>query len=92
TTYAGKPSTPVPGPDHQETRGGSRRMHDEIKFVTFSGIMWTPDSKGFFYQRYPARASHTEAADAVGTEMDEDKSAFTKAIILTRQRAFKHMK
>jgi hypothetical protein len=26
------------------------RLPEEIKFVKFSSIIWTPDSKGFFYQ------------------------------------------
>ena len=26
------------------------RLPEEIKFVKFSSITWTPDSKGFFYQ------------------------------------------
>ncbi|TFK22910.1 prolyl oligopeptidase [Coprinopsis marcescibilis] len=29
------------------------RLQDELKFVKFSSITWTPDSNGFFYQRYP---------------------------------------
>ena len=28
----------------------SGRLPDELKFVKFSSINWTPDSKGFFYQ------------------------------------------
>jgi len=28
------------------------RLPEEIKFVKFSSIVWTPDSKGFFYQVY----------------------------------------
>ncbi|KAG9097702.1 hypothetical protein FRC06_007261 [Ceratobasidium sp. 370] len=84
TIYVRKTSVPFPSPDHQETQeGGSGRLHDEIKFVKFSGIMWAPDSKGFFYQRYPARASHAEAVDAAGAETDENKSAFIKVGILT---------
>ncbi|KAG9091317.1 hypothetical protein FS749_016631 [Ceratobasidium sp. UAMH 11750] len=76
TIYVRKTSVPFPSPEHKEIQeGGAGRMDDEIKFVKFSGIVWTPDSKGFFYQRYPARASHAEAVDAAGTETDEDKFA-----------------
>ena len=30
----------------------SGRFPDELKFVKFSSITWSPDSKGFFYQVY----------------------------------------
>lgn len=30
----------------------SGRLPDELKFVKFSSITWSPDSKGFFYQVY----------------------------------------
>ena len=33
-----------------ETR---RVLEDEIRWVKFSGAEWTPDSRGFFYARYP---------------------------------------
>ncbi|EJD43933.1 hypothetical protein AURDEDRAFT_65764 [Auricularia subglabra TFB-10046 SS5] len=50
------------------------QLPDELRFVKFSGIDWTSDSKGFFYSRYPDRTFHGEATDDVaGTETEEDK-------------------
>jgi len=28
-------------------------LDDELKWIKFSGAQWTPDSRGFFYARYP---------------------------------------
>ncbi|QRV87176.1 carbohydrate esterase family 10 protein [Ceratobasidium sp. AG-Ba] len=77
TIYVRETSVPFPSPNHTKDirEGGVGRMDDEIRFVKFSSIVWTPDSKGFFYQRYPERASHAEAVDAAGTETEEDKFA-----------------
>ncbi|EGN96818.1 hypothetical protein SERLA73DRAFT_124603 [Serpula lacrymans var. lacrymans S7.3] len=58
-------------PDHHATR-----LAEEIRFVKFSDIAWTHDSKGFFYQRYPGRDSHGLATeDKAGTETTDDRNA-----------------
>jgi prolyl oligopeptidase len=58
-------------PTHDDSR-----LPDEIRFVKFSSITWTHDSKGFFYQRFPDRATHGSAeTDQAGTETDDDKHA-----------------
>ncbi|KIO29452.1 hypothetical protein M407DRAFT_70380 [Tulasnella calospora MUT 4182] len=52
------------------------RLPDIIRFVKFSTIVWTHDSKGFFYQRFPERAEHGSAAeDKAGTETTSDENA-----------------
>ncbi|KAF8680930.1 prolyl oligopeptidase [Rhizoctonia solani] len=77
TIYVRETSVPFPSPQFSgETRpGGAGRMDDEIKYVKFSSIVWSPNDEGFFYQRYPTRVSHAEAVDAAGTEIEEDKFA-----------------
>ncbi|KAF8803935.1 hypothetical protein BYT27DRAFT_7259917 [Phlegmacium glaucopus] len=48
----------------------SGRLPDELKFVKFSTITWSPDSKGFFYQRYPDNSNDTR--DTIATAEDID--------------------
>ncbi|KAG8952602.1 hypothetical protein FRC04_003963 [Tulasnella sp. 424] len=52
------------------------RLPDIIRFVKLSSIVWTHESKGFFYQRFPERAEHGSAADdKAGTETASDENA-----------------
>jgi prolyl oligopeptidase len=34
-------------------------LPDELKWIKFSGVSWTPDGRGFFYSRYPEPAAGT---------------------------------
>ncbi|KAL4400076.1 serine-type endopeptidase [Malassezia pachydermatis] len=52
------------------TEGGDGRLPDVLDHIKFSGITWTHDDKGFFYQRFPA----TEQEDK-GTETDANQDA-----------------
>ncbi|KJA14253.1 hypothetical protein HYPSUDRAFT_150630 [Hypholoma sublateritium FD-334 SS-4] len=48
------------------------RFPEEIKYVKFSAICWTPDSKGFFYQRYPEITDSSQESETIATEGDVD--------------------
>lgn len=49
-------ATTASGSDWQEIRvrgvDNGRDLADQLKWVKFSGISWTKDNKGFFYERY----------------------------------------
>lgn len=38
---------------HVRQVDGARDLADEVRWMRFSGLAWTKDSKGFFYSRYP---------------------------------------
>ena len=63
-------------------------LMDEVKWVRFSNISWTKDSKGFFYSRYPEppKGKVLEAAlrgqalyhHRVGTPQSEDRLVYER--------------
>ncbi|BGP07293.1 hypothetical protein JCM10049v2_003124 [Rhodotorula toruloides] len=71
-----RPTSSPHNPQQEVGKDEGRLEHDVIRFVKFSGIGWTKDSKGFFYQRFPARAEHgADTDDKAGTETDKDVNA-----------------
>ncbi|TFL05465.1 prolyl oligopeptidase [Pterulicium gracile] len=70
-----EPLVQDPNSDKRPTHH-DKRLPDEIRFVKFSSIGWTHDSKGFFYQRFPDRESHGLATeDKAGLETTGDTNA-----------------
>jgi prolyl oligopeptidase len=63
-------------------------LPDEVKWMRFSGISWTKDSKGFFYSRYPEppKGKVLEAAlsgqavyyHRAGTQQSEDRLIYER--------------
>ncbi len=63
-------------------------LDDELKWIKFSGISWTPDSKGFFYSRYdePADGAAFQSLNLnqkvfyhnVGTAQSKDKRIYQR--------------
>ncbi|GAA6061153.1 hypothetical protein JCM10212_005739 [Sporobolomyces blumeae] len=65
--------TTSPHDASQQVGSDEGRLPDVLRFVKFSSIGWTADSKGFFYQRFPERKEHGGAEDdKAGTETDQD--------------------
>jgi len=76
TIYVRRTDCPLAEVDGVRPNHHDKRLPEEIRFVKFSSITWTHDSKGFFYQRYPDRESHGFATeDKAGIETQGDTNA-----------------
>ncbi|KAF9240642.1 prolyl oligopeptidase [Melanogaster broomeanus] len=76
TVYVRETSKPLAAVNGKRVDHSESRLTEEIRFVKFSSIVWTHNSKGFFYQRFPSRESHGLATeDKAGTETTDDKDA-----------------
>ncbi|KAF6762498.1 prolyl oligopeptidase [Ephemerocybe angulata] len=78
-SYSGSDTTPIyvrplsaPLTTREQAKNDTGRLPEVLKDVKFSGLRWTPDSKGFFYQRYPER---TKGVEASGIETGGDVDA-----------------
>ena len=67
---------------------GRRDLGDRVRWMRFSELAWTHDSKGFFYSRFPepppgkaleaALANHALYYHRLGTPQDEDRLIFAR--------------
>jgi prolyl oligopeptidase len=73
---------------HVREADTQKDLSDDVKWMRFSGIAWTRDSKGFFYSRYPeppkgkvleaALSNHALYYHRVGTPQTEDRLIYDR--------------
>lgn len=79
TAYVRETSSPHPAQPSTATQGKESRdegrLDDVIRYVKYSGLTWSPDDRGIFYQRFPQKSDHGSAEDdKAGTEIADDKN------------------
>lgn len=74
-----RPTSSPHKPDQAVGKDEGKLETDVLRFLKFTGIGWTKDSKGFFYQRFAERKEHGgESDDKAGTETDADLNAMVR--------------
>ena len=83
-----RPALPEADPLHVREVDSSKDLSDEVRWMRFSNISWTKDSRGFFYSRYPEppKGKVLEAAlsgqalyyHRVGTPQSEDRLIYER--------------
>jgi prolyl oligopeptidase len=73
---------------HVRDVDSSKDLPDEVRWMRFSGISWTNDSKGFFYSRYPeppkgkvleaALTGHAIYYHRIGTPQSQDPLIYAR--------------
>ncbi|KAI4518531.1 hypothetical protein K525DRAFT_259454 [Schizophyllum commune Loenen D] len=75
--YVRPTDKPLAEADGKKPSHDDERLPDELRNVKFSGITWTHDSKGFFYQRYPDQSKLAASSeDAITTGADKDAKIY----------------
>ncbi|KAI5122174.1 hypothetical protein M0805_007071 [Coniferiporia weirii] len=76
TIFIRRTASPFVDKKQREAISDPGRFDEELRFVKFSSITWTKDSKGFFYQRLPTRETdEASGGDKTGIDTDKDQDA-----------------
>jgi hypothetical protein len=81
TVYVRRTSEPFSAIDGEPKDHHATRLPEEIRFVKFSSITWTHDSKGFFYQ-----VVSEEFSIVSGTEVTSSSDSQAGSLMVLRRR------